>query len=505
MKEYFMTKQPKSSLGGILGVCLLALMAVTAFGVAACLNPIGFSPELKFTVDANVSGDIDVYNVNNAVLWVVNMTKTVNVDLQTIEVVGGAQPAGYPMLYPAPAAKHSFASYHRPHAPREKNDTAPVQPYMYKVSLKMHDPLNSNAQVAKEIHKQMPMPKDYAVFLIRRADGTLDLVDEQPPASALDPNDTETNPPLPTGKPVFPLIVRNVTKNADIEYVNFGNYLSEAQPVFANMNDQKTFYMPADDYSPTYVSYRLKNTGTTGESVHNDVGPRVTIIDKDLSADSASWHLLFMYFYLAKDGTYKVTQQWPPAMNDVDDQGNIEGDYENARIRVLNTVASTAVTAILVKNPSAADSFYTVLSDNFQPSGVIGTGYNLNRDSKVALFNPLIANSKFGAQPGRFTGEPYDVWLKVDDTRPTSLNNFRIVKIKGRNLMVGETNVIILRDSDINESDTETVIIPATYTVTANGHRRYTRVYQHRNGGCGKPERRPPRIHRVRDHEYRAL
>jgi hypothetical protein len=475
-----MTKYPKVK--KVLTTCAAILvLALAAVGIISCLDPVGFNPDLKFTIDANISGDIDVYNVNNAVLWVINMTRTVDVDLQTIEVVGDRQPAGYPFNWTAPKAGHSFASYHRPHPPREKADTGPVQPYTYKVSLSLRDPKKANEAKNLWLNKQLPMPKDYAVFLVRRSSGELELVDEQPPLHALDPDDTDTDPALPSGRPVFPLIVRNVTKNADIESINFGTSLTQAQAVYGNINDQKTWYLPAADY-PTYVTYKLKSSGITGESVHITVppvppqtepqlaGPNITVIDKDQSADSASWHLLFMYFYLAKDKTYKVTQQWPPLLGDQDDQGNIEGDFEHARIRVLNTVSATAVTGIAVKDPNSASNFYGINSAFFQPSGDIGTGNDVNRHSKVAIFDPNTANSIFGSQAGRFTGEPYEVWLNVDDSRLSSTIQNRVVKYKGVPLMVGETYVIILKDSDVNEGGPSVVVpVPATYTVTADG------------------------------------
>jgi hypothetical protein len=311
--------------------------------------------------------------------------------------------------------------------------------------------------------KQMPLPKDYAIFLIRRADGSLDLVDEEPPLDALDPDDT-TEPPLPPKPtvPRYPLIVRNVTKSADIESINFGD-VSFGNYVYGNMNDQKTFELEAKDYEPTFVSYKLHD-GTTGESVHNTVGPRVTVIDKNVTADSASWHLLFLYFYLSTDGTYKITQRWPPEMNDVDSEGNNTGNYDDTRIRVLNTVSATYVTAIsLVKNSGA----YTVGSDNFIPAGVIGTGFDMNRDSKVAVYEP-------GGEPGfgPFAGEPYDVVISMVDERYNSSRPGQIlVRRKALNLWLGNTHNIKITDSDVNEGG-DVVIIPpqpGSYTVTANG------------------------------------
>ena len=460
-----MTKYPKFVKKGAPVLAAPALLALVVCGFAACINPIGFTPELKFSLDANVSGDIDVYNANNAVLWVINYTKSVHVGTQKIEVINGTVPAGYPMTYnDTPKAGHSFASYHRPHPPREKNASLPAQPYQYKVTLDLRDTKNNNAEQSLFIEKQLPLAKDYAVFLIRRADGTLDLVDEEPSLNALDPDDTSEPPvPPPSGTPRFPLIVRNVTKNADIEFINFGNFLTEAQPVYANMNDQKTWFLPADDYSPAFVSYRLKSSQDTGVSVHNNVGPRVTVINKDAAADSASWHLLFMYFYLSTDGSYKITQQWPPAMNDVDEQGNIEGDFDHARIRVWNKVTATYVTSVsLVKNNES----YTVESDDFIPAGVIGPSEYL-RDSKVSRYSPT-AQAGFGP----FTGESYDVILRVVDERHSSTRPGQIfVRRKGVNLMLGETRLIVLSPSDIDEGEGVVIVDPdkITYTVTANG------------------------------------
>ena len=58
---------------------MMALFILTLIALTTCLNPTGFTPELKLTVDANISGDIDVYNANNAVLWVINRTASVDV------------------------------------------------------------------------------------------------------------------------------------------------------------------------------------------------------------------------------------------------------------------------------------------------------------------------------------------------------------------------------------------------------------------------------------------
>jgi hypothetical protein len=182
---------------------IVAIMGLVV-SLVACLNPVGFSPEVKLSIDANVSGELDVYNSNNAVSWVINKTKSVDISSVRIEVIGPSldgAPARMDILG-APKAGASHASYHKP----SKDKTA--QPYQYEFTIDtvvVGNPddfpglkLVPGERKSFSLKKFMPRAQDYAVFLIRKVDGSLEFVDEEPPMSALDDNDL-TNPPVPPG------------------------------------------------------------------------------------------------------------------------------------------------------------------------------------------------------------------------------------------------------------------------------------------------------------------
>jgi hypothetical protein len=295
--------------------------------MASCLNPIGFDPEaLQLKISAEVTGEIDVRSSDYAILWVINRTNSV--DVESLTISRGDNPEGYPKVAAKPGHGSTYASYHQP------TDRA----YTIKIDYKPTSPANPGYSAAQCTGSftipEKYMPKagaSYTVYLYRARDGQIVVVEEEMTKDP-DPGDT-VNPPEPPapGAETYPLIVRNVTSDANVGYVDFvinSNTLSFEGP---NAKDETLNYLEAGQYRASAGLYKasagLPVTVTTAAK-------NVPIIKPN---DSQSWHTLYMWIYKTKSGGYGTTTTWPPNPNDAADVSinDIAGDG-NGILKIVN-------------------------------------------------------------------------------------------------------------------------------------------------------------------------
>jgi len=451
----------------------LTTFLVLLFALSSCLGTMDFLEDLGDpTFNVNVDGSLDIFNANNAILWVANRTMSVNID--TIAVLTDeprpseippelwyprewAGPNGGPVV----EAGKSHASYHRPAVGR----TAEL-PILYIVRITGIDPRNNNTPFVLEIPKVMPSPRDYAIFLVRTREGELRLVDQEKDIMPdIDPDDS-SNPPGPPAGGVtrHPLIVRNRTRSAFIT-----NVITDSI-THSNQIDQANQYPYALDARiwPTTIRYTIQSNNANGETPSFNA----VVVETD-KHDSQSWHLLFLDFYKSRDGSYRVTQNWPP--NDLDPEDQIHGNFDAAKVRILNRVSSATVYAVSARQESPrlpAGQEYPVsiiTSDYFTPPGVISRGIDWDRDAKVAAFedNPLDA-PEFKIN----TGRPYTIDVFIRDTRYNVGRDIVIARFEGKNLFMGVTIDIEITEKDVDwgiDNQTRQPPQPIVWSAHTNG------------------------------------
>ncbi|MDR2552560.1 MAG: hypothetical protein LBD31_05280, partial [Treponema sp.] len=60
------------------------LTGIAVLFLSGCLNPIGFNPDLKISLDANITGELDTTDVTSAVIMISNRSRTVDVVKVTV-------------------------------------------------------------------------------------------------------------------------------------------------------------------------------------------------------------------------------------------------------------------------------------------------------------------------------------------------------------------------------------------------------------------------------------
>ncbi|MDR1909229.1 MAG: hypothetical protein LBQ35_04880 [Spirochaetaceae bacterium] len=219
---------------------------------------------------------------------------------------GGDVSDDYPKeVLSKPAHASTYASYHQP------TDA----PYGISIITQSSDEASKEPEQTFTI-PELYMPKagaSYTVYIYRAQNGEL-VVEAGTITRPLDQGDTE-NPPEPPaeGTPTYPLIIRNVTADANAQAVSFklgGNDPIEVDG--PNSGDEVLWYFPAGQYQVQATLYNPPNeTPTVTTNARN-----VPII---VPNDSQSWHTLYMWIYKTRSGGYGTTTVWPPNPNDAAD------------------------------------------------------------------------------------------------------------------------------------------------------------------------------------------
>ena len=287
----------------IVGIITAGMVLV----LTSCLNPIGFNPELSLKVD--IEGQIDTRILNDAVIWIINRSKTV--DVTNFEITRPRIPDEKNYQYPKtftnrPLRGTSHASYHLPtdeyyHIKIEWRDDHPKTPSNKKYGI-------------YERKFQFPRPYDYKFYLYRTKDGNTVVVDDDEMKELPDPGDT-SNPPEPPGPgndSRHTFVVMNMTKNMDIDEVELAKdgitYSITGEPL---RKDQQMYRLYAGAYKMT-ASYRIGGVPKT------TTGKNAIVVQE---AGAQSLRSNYMYFYRTRSGGYELTPFWPPG--DAADEENV--------------------------------------------------------------------------------------------------------------------------------------------------------------------------------------
>ncbi|MDR0583908.1 MAG: hypothetical protein LBG57_06120 [Treponema sp.] len=227
------------------------LLVMPVIMITGCLNPVGFTPpEIKISVTAENYN----YDANNAILWAVNgiksaaITKVIVTRTNDPEYVKTYENTGGVLI---PSQKR-LASFHRP-APAPdsiKNDTPDIYHYSVAVTVGAHeyDGRSYGEQTLTFVPKDMPKPlENYYIFLVRRADKTLGLVDEVPPTADYDSDTEIVNPPISISN-LFPLIVKNrLDEEIQLDPFTVGTDIYQVNSISGHSQD--IIYLPAGTHA----------------------------------------------------------------------------------------------------------------------------------------------------------------------------------------------------------------------------------------------------------------
>jgi hypothetical protein len=286
------------------------IMILAAVMLGSCLNPVSFDEDSLPRIKVEVSGSISINDV--AVLWLINRTKTVEVQELTVSRPKGDNEAAEDYKYPKktmdmPGPGSSLASYHVP---------TEVQ---FTLTLVYRDTKDNKTGILGPFTVQFPRAKDYRYYLYWTVDGQIVLVNEDK-MQELPPDPNSNYPDLPpSSADAQTLVVINVTPDQDLDQIEFEKeaaagsgltYLLEDRP---HAKDQARILLDTGSYTTT-ASY-------TRSGISQTIGPKTTIITKE--EGSMAFKTNYLYFYKVRTGGYDLSPVWPPLSNDAADENSI--------------------------------------------------------------------------------------------------------------------------------------------------------------------------------------
>ncbi|MDR2477363.1 MAG: hypothetical protein LBD18_06230, partial [Treponema sp.] len=322
---------------------LFLLLASTIAAVAcvvACLNPIGFNPDDNI----NINGKFEVEDVTNAVLMLVNRSKTI--DVMRVEIT---QPEQLERDIEGNITEIAFTG--RPLRLSRKAQYVPPSDMNYEVKIFYKDFKDKNLTLAQALEQDpdlepdgfrvvsvpAPLPKQIVeIFIYRSKDGII-VVDKE---MSEDPDESDTGNPTPLdphdpedGNGSVPgivpphnrdsmglFVVVNMTKNQPIDQVAFAMG-GETHSIGLNSSgvpairarDQQSIALKQGTYS-TVIKY------TEGSNPQTTYGPKNSVV---VSYNSPQALKNYMYFYKTRNGDCGVSNEWPPAAADQSEDDNM--------------------------------------------------------------------------------------------------------------------------------------------------------------------------------------
>jgi hypothetical protein len=247
--------------------------------------------------------------LNDAVIWIINRSKTV--DVTNFEITRPRIPNERNYQYPKTFANRplrgtSHASYHLP------------TDEFYHIKIEWRDDHPKTSPDKKygiyERDFQFPRPYDYKFYLYRTKDGNTIVVDDDDMKELPDPGDTE-NPPEPPGSGAdsrYTFVVMNMTQSMDIDQVDLAKggitYSIIGEPL---RKDQQMYRLYAGSYKMT-ASYTIGGVSRTTTEKN-------AIVVQEAGAQSLRSN--YMYFYRTRSGGYELSPFWPPS--DAADEENV--------------------------------------------------------------------------------------------------------------------------------------------------------------------------------------
>jgi hypothetical protein len=347
------------------GTALTAICAGLALFMFSCLNPIGFSPEVKLTIDANVKGEVDTRDITAATLYIVNGSKTADFTFATIRQSGNM------------SAADPYATIDNTAKKKMKARHIQASDIEYEVKLECVDPVqNPNQTFILTVDVLAPTARTpYYVYLYRDKDsGDLVLVNpDNPPLPVPDPGDSsdyfiniyskpnnrppsneisvvvningssddETNInvyeggvditlPTPAQTVLGSFIVKNVSKDMDVNSVQFTKGQAPHQNVESIANGP-----PARNQQSIVLRNGQWAAALDYGTDHKKAGINVQVA---ADANPASIYNI-LYFYKTNRGSYDLTASWPPVPNDAAGDNITEADLcgpNQGILRVIN-------------------------------------------------------------------------------------------------------------------------------------------------------------------------
>jgi hypothetical protein len=402
-KEFLMAKHMKWMLGAVLITGILV-------SLAACLNPIGFTPDFKLSLDANVTGELDTTDVTSAVIMISNRSKTVDVTKVTIS-------------HPEVPAEPIIRFENKPQSLKNKAQYVKPSDKEYIVEIQYvdrKDPANIVTGIG-EVTISAPVPKEtYWIYLYRTPNNII-IVDKEmeEPSDSNDTGNPGTDQNWQDGEGSSPaiippynrdkmgaFIVMNMTKSQPVDNVKFemGDRLYNIATVTFGHNtipavrakDQQSIALGQGSWE-THLKYT-----PTGGGAQVTIGPKQSIVIP--INDPQAFRTNYLYFYKTKGGNYDVSHVWPPVPNDASDEDNtdIENqlDDNHGILQVINkSVTQTIVKGIEINTAvrmSSPDWLYPEQSQKFiVEAGMVNVRFLTDKSGgDYGQVNPVRVNAR---------------------------------------------------------------------------------------------------------------
>jgi hypothetical protein len=330
---------------------------LTVLGLSACLNPIGFDPDFRLTVDANVEGEISVVSPD-AALILQNHTRTL--DITHVEVrdseyssivayIAGKPRAGFEKVFnlrPKTDKEYEIFLWYTETDPKYNAAGAPPGPnsitnagWDWGGKPYPNDTAAVSVRADKRLNIALPKKGLYYLHFFRRADGTIGVTlnpgeyedtknngDNQD--TKVDPEDSPDEGQTDGGlngnnrDKVGLLVFKNLT-GIPTNYIDFDFFqnINGADQTIKHYSmvpgpkarDQRSILLGPHDWT-TQVDYTVNGTA------HKTMPKTVTV---------ATGNIFYAYFYKTKFG-YAVSTHWPPLVGPNDpeapDDGNANPD-----------------------------------------------------------------------------------------------------------------------------------------------------------------------------------
>jgi hypothetical protein len=425
----------------------IALLGIVSLSIGACLNPIGFSPDLKLSIDANVTGQLDMRSIDYAIVWLINKTKSVDVEeLRISREMLNTDEAYVPTVVTLrPRAGTSHASYE---VPTDK---------IYSLSLKWKPaasgwkgPIDSNntmltdAECTGSVSLEKQFPKSgyqYRLYLVRDAANVVRIVDEDELAK-IDLNDKDkTNPPEPPDNETNSNFQTLIVKNRFSSKLDITTLALEDKTGTSMTLSLKRSIHPGDSFQFKVLKgdYDVTADVSTGQVIKSGS----ISIQKDLASLAAQNNTLYLYrnfldeLHFTSEENTLASQEKKVGIIDIDVYNDTGYYVKNYRL-IHNETGKILADQAAVPKPHGVEGHRTDLHGKFTLNIILEHTVN-----ELAYVSYELNATEID--------EKYSFWILDNDTYPYQPDRF----------------IRFIRKSDFGKIEIPPKVI--TYTVQASG------------------------------------
>ena len=355
--------------------------------LVGCLDSLDFDPR-KALPEISVTGNVDVTDVTSAVLMISNVSRTIAVTRVVISHYEGTI-NGEDIFEPIA----QFNDRPRPLTIKTQYVKPSHDEYKIEIYYRVPDTEAENL-IWRTISAPIPRQK-YWLYLFRSKGGEVRLeekledMDENDTGTPVLDNENEGEGSVPWYIPPANLghmgvfVVINLTKDQDVDYVQFASSLNSGAPGYRKYrinneprrNDQQGIALGMGSWA-VHVAY------TTRDGTQREIGPRNAMVMPKTNASQSVFN--YMYFYKTSSGNYDISFERP---TDLDPEDNIvvppdTDGYGRSLIRIVNRTSNHTVQRVNIIDPGNLSGNKLIIDPvSFTPGGAI----NPNSSGSMAV------------------------------------------------------------------------------------------------------------------------